>query len=99
MVLVKILKRKDAASVVLAILMAMILMQPLTSMTSKPASIISGLNGSQYMNYGPGSGWQSEYLFPIVWVVVQILVLEALCWVVIFLMWLVKKSPVLRKLV
>ena len=85
MVLVKILKRKDASSVLVAILLAMIIIQPLTTMTLRPASIISGLHGSQYAGYygGPGGGWQAEYLYPIVSVVVQIVVLEILAWIVI----------------
>ena len=84
MVLVKILKRKDASSVLVAILVAMIVQQPLISLTGKPASIISGINGSQYgFGYGPGGGWQSQYLFPIVWALLEIVILEVLAWVVI----------------
>ncbi|HZP55277.1 MAG TPA: hypothetical protein VFB03_00705 [Candidatus Saccharimonadales bacterium] len=86
MILVKILKRKDASSVLVAIILAMIIQQPIVSMTGKPASIISGLSGPQYgFNYGPGSGWQGEYLFPIVWALLEIVVLEVLVWIFIFL--------------
>jgi hypothetical protein len=81
MVLVKVLKRKDASSVLVAILLAMIVQQPLFMLTGKPASIISGLHGNGGMYYGPGGGWQTQYLYPIVWVIVQILVLEILGWV------------------
>lgn len=93
MVLVKVLKRKDAASVVVAILIAMIVSQVLPMMTGKLASIISGLNDRQgAFNYGPGGGWQQQYLFPITWALLQLLVLEILCWVVIGLASMFKKK-------
>ncbi len=92
MVLIKILKRKDAASVLVAVLLAMIISQPLSMMSGKPASIISGLgNNPGYYFYGPGGEWKSQYLFPIVWVLVQILILEILAWVCIFAGILAKK--------
>lgn len=99
MVLIKILKRKDAASVLLAIVLAMIVITPIGQMTAKPAGIISGLSGNQYFGYGPPGGWQSQYLYPVLWVLVQIVALELVCWAVILLMWLVKKVPLLTKLV
>lgn len=94
MVLVKILKRKDASSVLLAIVIAMLLQQPLVTMTGKPASIISGLSNSNqgYGYFGPGGGWKEQYLFPVVWFLVQIVALEVLAWVVILLGWAAKKS-------
>jgi hypothetical protein len=91
MVLVKILKRRDASSVLVAIVLAMIITQPLTSMTGKLASKISGLGGNNGYGYGPGTGWKSEYLFPIVWAAVQIIVLEILAWVYVW-----ASSPVTR---
>lgn len=92
MVLVKILKRKDASSVLVAVLLAMIISQPLSMMTGKPASIISGLqetNGFYY--FGPGGDWQTQYLFPVVWPLIQIIVLEILCWVYVLASRPVKK--------
>jgi hypothetical protein len=84
MLLIKVMKRKDAASVLLAILLAMIISQPLTMLTGKPASLISGLSDSRSgYYYGPGGGWQSQYLFPVVWALVQILAVEVLCWIYI----------------
>jgi hypothetical protein len=80
MVLVKILKRRDASSVVVAILLAMIITQPLSTMTIRLASKISTVNGLGGYG-GPGGGWKSEYLFPLVWAVVQIIVLEILGWI------------------
>lgn len=89
MVLIKVLKRKDASSVLVAILIAMIINQPLSMMTGKPATIISGLGhkqgGFMWFGYGPDGGWQSQYLFPIVWIIVQLVVLEILGWILIFL--------------
>jgi uncharacterized membrane protein len=84
MVLIKVLKRKDASSVLVAILLAMIIQQPLVSLTSKLASIISGLHtNNQGYYFGPGGGWKDQYLFPIVWAILQIIVLEVLAWVYI----------------
>ena len=77
MLLVKTLKRKDAFSVVVAIIIAMIVAQPLTIMTAKPASILSGESNQAY---GPGGSWQLQYLNPIVWALLQLVVLEVLCW-------------------
>jgi hypothetical protein len=90
MVLVKVLKRRDAASVIVAILLAMIISQPLSMMTGKPASIISGLSGNNnagyfWYGYGGGGGWESQYLFPVVWVILQIIVLEILAWIYVLI--------------
>jgi hypothetical protein len=93
MVLVKILKRRDASSVIIAILIAMIVTQPLNILTGKPASIISGLSGNQgFGYYGPGGDWKSQYLFPVVWAVLQLLVLEVLGWIFVL-----ANRPVKRK--
>lgn len=81
MVLVKILKRKDASSVLVAIVLAMIVAQPLSMMTMRLASKIASANNGQYGFSGPGGGWKNEYLFPLVWAVLQIIILEILAWV------------------
>jgi hypothetical protein len=79
MYLIKVLKRKDAASVITAILVAMILLQPMGQVTAKLAAKISGLNNGQYYGYSaPGSGWQGEYLYPVVWALLQLVLLEIL---------------------
>jgi hypothetical protein len=84
MVLIKILKRRDASSIVVAILIAMIVSQPLSMMTGKPASIISGISGDQgYFYGGPGGDWQNQYLFPVVWALLQLLILEILGWILV----------------
>jgi hypothetical protein len=89
MVLVKILKRRDASSVLIAILLAMIVASPLSTMTIRLASKISSVNG-QYG--GPGGGWKNEYLFPLVWAVLQIIALEILGWI-----YVLGTSPLKRK--
>ena len=83
MVLIKILKRRDAASVIVAILVAMIVAQPLSMMTQRLASKISYVNNGPYGYAGPGNGWKNEYLFPLVWALVQLIVLEILAWIYI----------------
>ncbi len=82
MVLVKVLKRKDASSVMVAILIALIVWQPLMQETARLSAKISGLSGGQYNTYSaPGTGWKGEYLYPAVSVVVQLIVLELLGWI------------------
>ena len=84
MVLVKILKRKDASSVMVAVLAALIIWQPLMQETAKPAAKIIGLNNSQYFAYAPvGNDWKGQYLYPVVSVILQLLVLEILGWIYI----------------
>jgi len=79
MAIVSVLKRKDAASVIVAVVIAMILGPLLTSLTAEVAQMISGLDDGQNFSYaGPGNGWQNAYLFPVVWAVSQLLLLEAL---------------------
>jgi hypothetical protein len=89
MLLVKILKRRDASSVLVAILLAIII-QPVLATLAHLAAIISNLNNGQYPNGAfPGSGWQGEYLYPVVLAILQIILLEILAWIVI----LFKASP------
>ena len=82
MILVKILKRKDAFSVIVAVLLAMIISQPLTSTTIPLTNTLTAKHGNGLYGTGYyGNGWTNEYLFPIVWALLQILVLEILGWV------------------
>ena len=93
MILVKILKRKDASSVLLAVLIALIVWQPLGQVTSRLSARISGLHGNQYYNYAPpGSGWHAEYLYPLVSVFVELIVLEVLCWIYVWTVGSMKKK-------
>jgi hypothetical protein len=78
MVLVKILKRRDASSVVVAILVAMILSQPLNMLTSPVAGKVMGLKDGQYIGYAPpNSGWE-YYAYEVVWAILQLILLEVL---------------------
>jgi hypothetical protein len=92
MVLIKILKRRDAASIVVAILVAMIIAQPLSLTTSRLAGKISDVHNGFGSYVGPGGGWKNEYLFPIVWALVQLLVLEILAWI-----YVLANRPMARK--
>jgi len=83
MVLTKILKRRDAASVVVAVLVALILTQPIAQVTSHLAGSISGLKNGQYGYSPPGSGWKEEYLYPVVWAILQLVLIEILAWIVV----------------
>ena len=82
MVLIKILKRKDASSVMLAVLIALIVWQPLMQEAAKPAAKLLGLSSSQYLAYTPpGGGWRAEYLYPVAIIIVQLVILEILGWI------------------
>jgi hypothetical protein len=75
MVLIKILKRKDASSVIIAIIVAMVLMGFLQTITNRWAIKIA------HVNYGPQVfHWKEDYLMPVIWLLLQLLVLEVLCW-------------------
>jgi hypothetical protein len=93
MVLVKILKRRDASSVVVAVLVAMILAQPISDVTTRLAAKISSLHNGQYVGYAyPGSGWKGEYLYPVIWAVLQLILLEILAWIYVLSVGSVKKK-------
>lgn len=84
MMIIKILKRKDAASVIVAVVLAMIIVSFLPVVTGKLAGQISGLKEGQYLSYSTNGGWKAEYLDPVVWAALQIILLEILCWVYVF---------------
>lgn len=78
MVLGKILKRKDASSVFVAVLLALIV-QPVLMTMSHIAAMLSGLDDGQYASSAyPGTGWQGEYLYPVVLAILEIILLEVL---------------------
>jgi hypothetical protein len=92
MVLVNILKRRDGSSVVAAVLIALILSQPISTVTGPLAGNIMGLKDGQY--YGaapPGAGWEF-YVFQALWAVLQLLVLEILAWIYIWASQAAKKK-------
>jgi flagellar biosynthesis protein FlhB len=85
MVLVKVLKRRDASSVVVAILVAMILFNLVQTITAKWAGSLSGLSNNQYASYmSPGTGWKGQYLYPVVYALLELLVLEVLGWIYVW---------------
>lgn len=78
----KVLKRKDASSVVVAIIIAFIVVQMLPALTSELSGIISGVEEGQYISFAaPGAGWQAQYLQPVVNAALQLILLEIILWV------------------
>lgn len=73
------MKRKDAASVLVAIVLAMILMALLSQLTMNWAGELSGLKDGQY-GY-PGTGWRTAYLYPSVSAALQLVLLEVFVYV------------------
>ena len=85
MTLIKIMKRKDAASVLVAVLLAMILSTMLMWVTAEPAGKISGFHSNgQNLTVGPTGDWRMTYLQPVVSAILQILLLEVLARIYIF---------------
>jgi len=82
MYIVKVMKRKDAASVVIAIWLAMALMQLTSIPTIRLSNWLTGLGANNwqgpYGGGGPSYDWRSEYLSPVVSFLVQVVVLEIL---------------------
>jgi len=85
MVLVKILKRKDGASLIVGVILAMIAVQTLPILTARLAGNLLGLEDGQFVSYGlPGAGLAATYLQPILSAFLQILLLEAIAWVYVW---------------
>lgn len=82
MYIIKVMKRKDASSVLVAIWLAMSLMQLTSIPTYRLSNWISGWGAHNWNGlYGggaPGSDWRSEYLSPVVSFLVQVIVFEIL---------------------
>ena len=86
MYIVKVMKRKDASSVVVAIFIALALYNWLPAMLSKLANWIANIPSEQLNRYSVGEGdWQVTYLLPTVMFILQILTLELILWTVIWL--------------
>lgn len=79
MYIVKILKRKDAASVVVAIALAFILTYVLTTVTSDLATYLSGIEVPT-----SATQWRENTVRPVIAALLQVVVLEALLRLVIF---------------
>lgn len=82
MYVVKVLKRKDASSLVVGVVVAMLVVQFVAQVSLELASRISlwqwGKAGPSNTAFYPTAGWRSTYLQPLVGLLVQLLVLEVL---------------------
>ena len=79
MAIIKVLKRKDAASVIVAIVIGFGLAQMLSVVTARPAGMLLGLEDGHYISYSfPGGSWVGTYALPVLTFVLQLVVLEAL---------------------
>ncbi len=87
MVLVKILKRKDASSVIIAIVLALILNNFLLSLAGDWSNRLVQTN-----NYSSSMDWQTQYLLPLVMAALSVIVLEVLCWLYLGVVSLAKKK-------
>jgi hypothetical protein len=85
--LIQVLKRKDAASIIVAILIALAVSPALGSITSPLSARMSGLAPGEYIAYSvPGAGFGSQYVFPLVWAASQIVAIELVIRLYIFVM-------------
>ncbi len=78
MYIVRILKRKDAASVVVAVVLAVILANALPVVTSDLATYLSGIETAQ------ATEWRENIVRPLISAALQVVVLEAFLRLVIF---------------
>ncbi|MBX4197609.1 hypothetical protein KW801_03595 [Candidatus Saccharibacteria bacterium] len=78
MILVKVLKRKDASSVVVAVAVGLVIFTFVSSITERLASRLSSRNPQ------PVVDWHSQYLYPLVLAVLELLVLEILGWLYVW---------------
>lgn len=90
MVLVKVLKRKDASSVVVAVTVGILLVSFLQNFTSRWAAWLSGLQTSQYSS--AGGDWKTQYLNPAVMLIVELVALEVLGWICVWVAMAFKKK-------
>lgn len=79
MYIVKVLKRRDAASVVVAIVLGFILITLLPVLTTDLASFLSGITDRANLD------WRSDVVQPIINSFLQIIVLEAILRLVIYI--------------
>ncbi len=78
---IKVLKRKDASSVIVAVVIATIIGPLLASLVGNLAGWISGLARGQYVSTTisvAGAGWQADYLYPFVVAILELIALEIL---------------------
>lgn len=77
MYITKVLKRGDAASVIVAVVLAFIVISILPNLVGELSQILTGTEGSYVPGaYYPGAGWQEVYLLPIVAGILQVVAVE-----------------------
>ena len=77
MYIVKVLKRRDAASVIVAVVLAMVIVNVLPLLTSELAGTLA--NAEEVYSYGSGysgGGWRTAYLAPIISLFLQVVLIE-----------------------
>jgi hypothetical protein len=82
MYIVKVMKRRDAASVLVAIVLAMAVNQFLMMVSG---DLTGRIVGESEGFYGGGSDWKDAYLYPAVWMLLQVVALEVLLRLVVWL--------------
>lgn len=78
MYLVKILKRKDAASVVVAIVLALVMLDVVSVLTSDLATYLSGIETAG------GTEWRENVVRPLIFAALKVIALEIVLRVVIW---------------
>lgn len=78
MYIVKVLKRKDAASVVVAVVLALVLLSAVQAVTYDLAVYLSGLDNVK------GTEWRTSVITPLISAFLQVIVLEAFLRAVIY---------------
>jgi flagellar biosynthesis protein FlhB len=93
MYVVKVLKRKDAASIAVAVAIAWIFVMWAPIMVGELSGMLSGVSDNQYMYSAPGSDWKVTYLQPTILAILQFILLEVVLRIIIaFRNVLVRKS-------
>jgi hypothetical protein len=74
MAIIELLKRKDAASVMVAVIGALVIVQFLSTILAEPAAFLSGVNHSIIVN----GSFKEHYILPLVTFTLDFLGLELL---------------------
>ena len=78
---IKVLKRKDASSVVVAVVIALIVSQMLPALTAELSGWVLGLKEGEYISFvAPSADWITQYAHPVVYAALQLLLLEVILW-------------------
>lgn len=85
MILVRVMKRKDASSVLVAVVLAMLVSQFLSSVTIQGTAKVTEWAGGPANTFGTGGApWQTTYLQPFAWLVLGVVAFEVLAWVYVW---------------